>query len=278
MQILRQHHPLVQELIMLARRKEHRLSRKRCVVTGNKLVRDLGKRYHYHDLLSTKENDPAFEGLNAATRHMADERSLKKVSCLTSFNGLVGTLDLPAPSKDVADLRLLLCLDYVEDPGLLGTLLRTAVAFQWQAVFFLPRCADPFDPQCIRASQGALFEIPHFFGNMGELQKLCNQKRLPLHVSHSEGVDLDSVSFKAPPRGMALLLREEYGAPWGPPRWAVKVKVPDPWLHSADGRRDADPFEPRSLDVQVAGGILMHRIKHVHYPHLARSQYVASPE
>mmetsp|Transcript_25513 Transcript_25513/g.69617 ORF Transcript_25513/g.69617 Transcript_25513/m.69617 type:complete len:279 (-) Transcript_25513:77-913(-) len=277
MRVLRLKDTMVKEMVRLATQKDFRNSRKRCVVAGTKLVRDLGRRYPFHQLLTSREDDPQLAGLRCESYHIANARSLRRIAQLTDFDGLVGTLDLPMPSEDLSDPRLLLCVDYVDDPGLLGTLLRTAVAFQWQAAFFLPHCVDPFHPVCVRASQGALFEIPHCRGTMEDLQKLCKAKRLPLCVSHSDGTDIGSTAYEPPKRGLALLLREEYTSPWGPPRSALKIKVPDPWLHRLEEPPDNMPFDPRSLDVAVAGGILMHHIKHIHYPWVSRSPYVASP-
>mmetsp|Transcript_42955 Transcript_42955/g.93526 ORF Transcript_42955/g.93526 Transcript_42955/m.93526 type:complete len:283 (-) Transcript_42955:49-897(-) len=272
---LRPKDAIVQDLINLVERKEVRHSRKRCVVAGTKLVQDLGRRYRFLQLLS-KHNDPAAEAVQAEVKHAAEVWALRRIAGLVDFEGLIGTLDLPAPSKDLGDTRLLLCIDYVEDPGALGTLLRTAVAFQWQAVFFLPHCADPFDAKCIRASQGALFEIPHRRGNMEDLQRLCKRRGLQLSVPHPQGEDIGAATYVPPPRGMAMLLREEYVAPWSPPRVARKLRIPDPWRHRAEPASDG-PFDPRALDVAVAGGILMHHIKHFHYPQVSRSPFLASP-
>jgi len=273
---LRPKSQIVEELVRLATQKDFRSNRKRCVVAGTKLIRDLGQRYPFHELLYSKDHEDLCRGIRAEAKYLAEPQSLRRIAQLREFDGLVGTLDLPESREDMADLRLLLVLDYIEDAGLLGTLLRTAVAFQWQAVYFLPNTVDPFDPLCIRASQGALFEIPHRRGSMAELQKLCKARRLPLCVSHSEGTDIGSAAYQPPQAGMAQLLREEYAAPWGVPRRAVKIRVPDPWLHSAE--RPEEAFEPRALDVAVAGGILMHHIKYFNYPQVSQSPFLASPK
>jgi len=176
MRVLRLGSPLVQDLLKLATQSHLRHSKLRCVVAGTKLVQDLGKRYPFHELLSSPGDDSLCEGLRAKEHHVADARSLRRIAQLIEFNGLVATLDLPTPTENLGDPRLILALDYIQDPGLLGTVLRTAVAFQWQAIFFLPHCVDPFSPSCIRASQGALFEIPHVRGKMEDLLKLCRKK------------------------------------------------------------------------------------------------------
>ena len=57
-------------------------------------------------------------------------------------------------------------------------------------------CADPFESRCIRASQGALFDLPYCKGDLEDLQKFCKQKRLTLAVPIED--------FQAPKGRLAL--------------------------------------------------------------------------
>ena len=64
---------------------------------------------------------------------------------------------LPLPAADVG---FVLVLDRIQDPGNLGTLLRTALAADVEAVW-LGAGADPISPKVLRASAGALLQLPH---------------------------------------------------------------------------------------------------------------------
>jgi TrmH family RNA methyltransferase len=48
----------------------------------------------------------------------------------------------------------------VGDPGNVGTILRSALAFGAQSVALGPDCADPYGPKAVRASMGAIFQVP----------------------------------------------------------------------------------------------------------------------
>jgi len=48
----------------------------------------------------------------------------------------------------------------VRDPGNVGTIVRSALAFGASSVALGPGCADPFGPKAVRASMGAIFQIP----------------------------------------------------------------------------------------------------------------------
>lgn len=54
---------------------------------------------------------------------------------------------------------LALVLDGLQDPGNVGTLIRTAAWFGFDAVFYTPDTADPFGPKAVQASMGALFRL-----------------------------------------------------------------------------------------------------------------------
>ncbi len=52
-----------------------------------------------------------------------------------------------------------LILDDIQDPGNLGTIIRSAVAFNIETIILSPKCADIYSSKVIRASQGMLFHI-----------------------------------------------------------------------------------------------------------------------
>jgi TrmH family RNA methyltransferase len=56
--------------------------------------------------------------------------------------------------------RLAVALDGVQDPGNVGTIVRLAAAFDAAGVILLSGCADPYGPKAIRASAGAILNVP----------------------------------------------------------------------------------------------------------------------
>ena len=77
--------------------------------------------------------------------------------------GLLATFELfetPLARFTPASGRLILLLDRLQDPGNLGTLLRTADAVAAAGVILLEPCVDPFDPKTVRGSMGSLFHLP----------------------------------------------------------------------------------------------------------------------
>lgn len=74
----------------------------------------------------------------------------------------------PAPSRLGGEAPLLLVLDAIQDPGNLGTLMRTALAAD-AAALWLAEGADPFQPKVLRASAGAALALPIWRGSRTEL-------------------------------------------------------------------------------------------------------------
>lgn len=62
---------------------------------------------------------------------------------------------LPAGS-----LSLVLILDRLQDPGNMGTIIRTAAAAGADALFYGPGCVDPYSPKALRSTTGAIFHLP----------------------------------------------------------------------------------------------------------------------
>ena len=64
---------------------------------------------------------------------------------------------------------LLVYLHGVEDPGNVGTIIRSAHALADATVVLGPGCADPYSPKAVRASMGSIFERPPACAAIGEL-------------------------------------------------------------------------------------------------------------
>ena len=71
-------------------------------------------------------------------------------------------------------------LDGVQDPGNVGTVLRTADAFWCDGVFLVGGCADLWSPKTLRASMGAAFRCPVWSCTAQELSQLLRRSGIPL--------------------------------------------------------------------------------------------------
>ncbi|CAI7746619.1 unnamed protein product [Closterium sp. NIES-54] len=89
------------------------------------------------------------------------------------------------------------CLSPHQDPGNLGTLLRTALAFDWHGVFLLHGCCDPFNDKALRASRGVLFRLPVAVGDWSHLLSLTSHHNLSLLAAHPAAAETADASAGA---------------------------------------------------------------------------------
>ena len=73
-----------------------------------------------------------------------------------------------------------LALEGVQDPGNVGTILRTADAYEADGVFLLPGCADLYNHKTVRSSMGAVFRLPAWSCGLCQLRELAEAAGLPL--------------------------------------------------------------------------------------------------
>ena len=83
---------------------------------------------------------------------------MQAVSTAKTPQGVVCTARIPQPPKALAGRRLV-ALDGVQDPGNVGTIIRTADAAGLDGVLLSNQCADVFSPKVLRATMGSIFRM-----------------------------------------------------------------------------------------------------------------------
>ncbi len=116
-----------------------------------------------NSILEILATDEIVDTYNDYPTRIITDKQLKSICSAQHPQGLVAVVRLPSNvySDDLPDYtgsRLLL-LEDVQDPGNLGTLIRTAAAFDFDGVMLTPKCADPFSPKCVQASAGAMLSV-----------------------------------------------------------------------------------------------------------------------
>ena len=85
----------------------------------------------------------------------------EKLAGTKSSQGVFVLFETPRPDPALlTTARRILALEGVQDPGNVGTLLRSAAAFGFNAVVLGPGCAAPFSPKTLRSSMGAAGRLP----------------------------------------------------------------------------------------------------------------------
>jgi TrmH family RNA methyltransferase len=182
-----------------------------------------------------------------------------------AFSDLAGT-DTPQGILAIVQPRVwtladvpggpLLVVDGVQDPGNVGTLIRTAHALGATASLLLRGSADPMNPKALRAAMGATFRHPVVQLDDGPFIAWAREHEIMLWAAAADGVPL------------ARALDARAGVAGGSTKELVAVIVGNegagirPQLNAIAAQRVAIPLArgAESLNVAVAAGILLYEV------------------
>lgn len=144
----------------------------------------------------------------------------------------------------------ILVLDALQDPGNVGTVVRTAAALGVTATVALPGTVDLWNAKVVRSSMGALFHHPVLSWSWEELTAYLSRVALPLWGADMTGDPIEGLDASTLPPALALVVSNE-GAGLSPQ------------LAAAVSRRLTIPMAAavESLNVAVATGILLQALR-----------------
>lgn len=172
------------------------------------------------------------------------EDVMKSLSTLDTPPGIAAVLDRQAPGK-ITYNRVLL-LEDVQDPGNLGTLIRTADAFGFKTVLITPESADPYNPKVLRSAQGSHFHLNVL--QRGALEAVESFKGIKIGTSLDDAVYIDD--FNKPDGDIMLVLGNEGRGLTAETKQLMDINA-----------KINMPGMSESLNVAIAGAILMHHFK-----------------
>ena len=107
---------------------------------------------------------------------------MRSISPMETPQGALFTVALPEVQlPETLSGKHYLVLDGVQDPGNVGTILRTADAFDCDGVFLVNACADLYNPKTARATMGAIFRREAYSVTEEELFALLRKSGVPLY-------------------------------------------------------------------------------------------------
>ena len=118
---------------------------------------------------------------------------MKSISPAQAPQGVLSVCAMEAPALPAKlEGKRYVVLDGVQDPGNVGTILRTADAFCADGVFLVNGCADLYNPKTVRATMGAVFRCPVWTCGAKELRALLTASGLPLYGAALRSDTLDA--------------------------------------------------------------------------------------
>lgn len=196
---------------------------------------------------STAIKKYAVESLFAECSVVADNVAEKMAASVTP-QGVFGVFTLPQPRiPEILPTGRYLLLDGLQDPGNVGTILRTGAALGLSGVFLSPDSPDPFSMKVLRASMGGVFRLPLQIAESTETIAQLREAGLPV--------------WAAALTGNAVSLRGLQSQPCGVVIGNEGAGLPQELITSCDGTVMI-PMVPgnESLNAAMAAGILIWEI------------------
>lgn len=127
-----------------------------------------------------KEQAQRVEGLDCREQYAAPAELFDYASYMKNSPGPLFAVAVPEAERD-RPLKNAIVLENVQDPGNVGTVIRTANAFGIGAVLLVGACADLYNPKTVRATMGAIFRQRVEQLSVDEMKALLCENALPLY-------------------------------------------------------------------------------------------------
>lgn len=207
----------IKHIISLQQRK-YRQKFGEYTVEGIRAVTDIGKKDCLRSILiresKRSELEPLVQkGFTVSSVYVVQDPIFDKIEHSVNGQGILGIA-----KKCVNDLHSLIvedglyvALDGVQDPGNLGTIIRTAVAAGAKGIFLLKGTVDPYNEKCVRSTMSALCNIPIFEDvTLSEFYDFIKDNTIKTYVTSLENAKhYHTISY--PKRTMIILGNEGNG-------------------------------------------------------------------
>jgi len=140
-------------------------------------------------VFSTKEID-----LKNVTKYLVTPEVLDKLSSTKTPEGIAGICDV-LKTKELSKQKIVY-LDNVQDPGNVGTILRTCLAFGYTDIILGEGCANVYNSKTILASQGSIFKLNIRKGNIEILSLLKKKGYKVISTSLKDSIPLKELDIK----------------------------------------------------------------------------------
>ncbi len=111
----------------------------------------------------TEEMSQIINKFNKNDINIISEEYFKKISTTVTPQGIAAVIknkDVDINNIDNLENKLIVALDSLQDPGNMGTIIRTCAAVKAAAVLVGKGSVDPFSPKVIRSTMGSIFQLP----------------------------------------------------------------------------------------------------------------------
>jgi len=119
------------------------------------------------------------------------EQLFRNLSDTVTPQGILAVIEMPEYQRgDIvkSPQAALLCLENIQDPGNLGTMIRTAEGAGMSGIILSEGCVDLFNSKVVRATMGALFRVPYYIcKDMATEVERLKKEAFSIYAAHLQG-------------------------------------------------------------------------------------------
>jgi len=177
-----------------------------------------------------------------------NERELAQISQLKTPNQVLCLVNLPDISfkSDNPNIKSMLVLDGINDPGNMGTIIRTADWFGFKHLLCTKDCVDVFHPKVVQSTMGAIQGVKILYEDAEAIKNQLLSHDFAIYGAFLEGEDVYQHNFKSKP---AFIIGSESHGIRLPLKDCVQQKLKIPG--------NAVGHFSESLNASIAAGIFM---------------------
>lgn len=188
-------------------RKEHGLF----IAEGIKSVTEfLNSGYQIKTIYCTDTFAPNLSNISRKIKLLiVNETVLRKITTLTTPQGVLATIQIPEETRISPESfknTFTLALESIQDPGNLGTIIRTADWFGFKQIICSADCVDVYNPKVVQATMGSLSRVKVTYTDM---EAILERVAVPVFGALLNGESVYSTSFGN--EGIILLGNEGKG-------------------------------------------------------------------
>jgi TrmH family RNA methyltransferase len=175
--------------------KKHRDEEKVFIAEGPKLIKELiasvnADIIHIYATPEWINENKKYEGRNDITE--ITENELERISQMVTPNKVLAIVkQFPALNKIDVKNKITLALETIQDPGNLGTIIRTADWFGVEQIVCSNDCADIYNPKVVQATMGSIARVKILYTDLGEW--LSSQKDIRIYATVLEGRNITTI-------------------------------------------------------------------------------------
>lgn len=203
------------KLILSLQKKKAREEEKLYIIEGDKLVKEfLSAKQPVKTLIAKPE---FLNSLPLVHKQGVDEiipcgyEELKKITSLKTPHNALAIVKMPEMKMDPEDLKkgLTVALDFIQDPGNLGTIIRAAAWFGIKNIYCSENCVDVFNPKVIQASMGAILHVKVCYTDLHVLFSNATKEGIKIFGATLDGNSI--YSHRLENKGIIFLGNESKG-------------------------------------------------------------------